>query len=232
MSIFLVNLGSLLGDVLFYIYDEVCCRPMNKKRASLHGKLGAKKWSKTLAQGDPSEQATIGSTYGYESNSDRAVIVDDDKRQSIVSNDQPNYDDANGNGNQAAVVEVVDEDGILEPPKHVPAILAITVAALVCVLGTMVFSQTEGWGLIPTFYFTFVTLSTMGFGDYVPGWANGKEVSAGRMLFLALYAVFGLAVMATVVNISMFTLMDLAQKYTAAIKHQVNTLKQKSLKQS
>lgn len=36
-------------------------------------------------------------------------------------------------------------------------------------LGAVLFSYWEGWGITSSSYFTFITLSTVGYGDMVPG---------------------------------------------------------------
>ena len=40
---------------------------------------------------------------------------------------------------------------------------------LVLIFPPMVFSHVEGWSFCEGFYFAFITLSTIGFGDYVVG---------------------------------------------------------------
>lgn len=40
---------------------------------------------------------------------------------------------------------------------------------LILILPPMVFSHVEGWSFSEGFYFAFITLSTIGFGDYVVG---------------------------------------------------------------
>ena len=45
------------------------------------------------------------------------------------------------------------------------------------------------------FYFCFITLSTIGFGDYVPGTSLHAD-SQGKMVLCALYLLVGLALLA------------------------------------
>lgn len=203
MSIFLVNYGSMFGEFLFFLYQKTCCRPLNKTRAKVHEAHGII----PINAFDTSEKSTIVSSDVYFSSSDTGDILDEGK--------QPDLQE--------------EKDGVLEFPKHVPASLALMVAAAVCLLGVFVFSISEGWRLIPTFYFTFVTLCTIGFGDLVPGW-QGAEVSALRMSICAIYAVLGLSISAMVIKMTMYTMMDYAQQWSIAIKNQVEILNQKSLK--
>ena len=62
-------------------------------------------------------------------------------------------------------------------------------------LGAMLFSFVEGWSYLVGFYFCFITLSTIGFGDYVPG-KSLHVASQGRMVLCALYLLVGLALLA------------------------------------
>jgi len=49
-------------------------------------------------------------------------------------------------------------------------------------LGTVGFHLVEGWSLTDSFYVTVQTLTTVGYGDYVPESAAGKWVAAALML--------------------------------------------------
>lgn len=49
------------------------------------------------------------------------------------------------------------------------AIFLTTGTLLFLVFPPLVFSYVEGWSYGEGFYFTFITLSTIGFGDYVVG---------------------------------------------------------------
>ena len=63
-------------------------------------------------------------------------------------------------------------------------------------VGALLFSIVEDWKYLVASYFCFVTLSTIGFGDYVPGTSLDASASQEKMVLCALYLVFGLAVLA------------------------------------
>ena len=52
---------------------------------------------------------------------------------------------------------------------EVPIVVTLVLIALYLGLGAVIFSQWEQWDITASYYFSFVTLSTIGFGDYVPG---------------------------------------------------------------
>jgi len=51
--------------------------------------------------------------------------------------------------------------------SRVPVIAVILIINGYIAAGAFMFSQTEGWTLIESVYFCYITLSTIGFGDYV-----------------------------------------------------------------
>lgn len=55
--------------------------------------------------------------------------------------------------------------------------------------GSAIFMKLEGWDFFSSFYFAFVTLSTIGYGDLYP-------TSAGGMIFLIFYSLTGLGLFA------------------------------------
>jgi len=68
--------------------------------------------------------------------------------------------------------------------------------ALYIGLGAMLFTLIEqDWEPLIGFYFCFITLSTIGFGDYVPG-TSLHTSSQGKMVLCALYLLVGLALLA------------------------------------
>ena len=69
-------------------------------------------------------------------------------------------------------------------------------------MGGFLFNQLEDWSLITGLYFSYVSLSTMGFGDYVPGITallSGKFNKADSNLIVAvIYLFIGISVLGMV----------------------------------
>ena len=57
-------------------------------------------------------------------------------------------------------------------------------------LGTLVYSLREGWSLIEALYFSVMTVTTIGYGDFTPS-------SPLTQLYTILYAVFGIGFFVT-----------------------------------
>lgn len=69
--------------------------------------------------------------------------------------------------------------------------LAILFIIFILVVGTIVFHRLEGWSVIDSFYFTTMTVTTIGFGDFVPTYTFSKIITSlfalmgvGTFLFL------------------------------------------------
>ncbi|RNA07550.1 T family of potassium channels 18-like [Brachionus plicatilis] len=102
------------------------------------------------------------------------------------------------------IIKVVDdmelEDQYEEDDRFVPLIIVLIVFAGYLVLGAYLFTLIESdWNLLQSSYYAFVSLSTIGFGDYVPGIGkvlSGNEAEGGRNLLIAsIYIYVGLAIL-------------------------------------
>ena len=64
--------------------------------------------------------------------------------------------------------------------------------------GALLFANWEGWSAVEASYFCFITLTTIGFGDYSPGKAfegfQDDPVAFMKMCFTVVYCIFGEAV--------------------------------------
>ncbi|XP_018431166.1 PREDICTED: potassium channel subfamily K member 18, partial [Nanorana parkeri] len=70
----------------------------------------------------------------------------------------------------------------------VPVLLIVLIVVTYLMLGAFILPLWEDWDMLEAFYFCFVTLSTIGFGDVFPAHPN-------YFLLLSLYTVVGMAIM-------------------------------------
>lgn len=93
--------------------------------------------------------------------------------------------------------------------------IAITSLLLLLVTGTIFYKNLEHWSWTDSFYFTSITLTTIGYGDIAPVTQIGK-------LFTAFFAIFGVA-------ITLYALTIIATGYfTARERDLVMELKEES----
>ena len=74
--------------------------------------------------------------------------------------------------------------------------------------GTIFYWYTEGWTIVQAFYFSVITLTTVGFGDLTP-------TTAGTQLFTVVYVLIGIGVLVALLT-------SIAQAY---IKQKAERLK-------
>ena len=83
-----------------------------------------------------------------------------------------------------------DLGDVFRDPKT--RVLLVWVAILLGV-GTIFYSLTEGWNVVDAFYFSVITLTTVGFGDFSPTTTVGK-------LFTVVYIFWGLSIIVAFAN--------------------------------
>ena len=82
---------------------------------------------------------------------------------------------------------------------RVPVILVLAFVATYLFVGAVLFNSLEGWNLLDATYFCFITLSTIGFGDFVPGESSLRyddKIAQAKLVMSSLYLLLGLAVLA------------------------------------
>ncbi|XP_019718962.1 potassium channel subfamily K member 5 isoform X1 [Hippocampus comes] len=83
--------------------------------------------------------------------------------------------------------------------RVISAVLSILIGCLIFLaVPTVFFQKSEGWSFLESLYFVVITLTTVGFGDYVP---DGSQ--AGGLFFkplVWLWIVFGLAYFASILT--------------------------------
>ncbi|CAH2241423.1 jg15620 [Pararge aegeria aegeria] len=90
-----------------------------------------------------------------------------------------------------------------EEIKPVPIWLCVFLVASYIVTGTFLFKRWEGWAYLDAAYFCFITLTTIGFGDFVPAQGqSGEAADAVHSIALcSLYLLFGIALLAMSFNL-------------------------------
>ncbi|KAF6022890.1 KCNK18 [Bugula neritina] len=82
----------------------------------------------------------------------------------------------------------------------VPAYLCLIVMAAYIVGGAYLFTAWEDWSYLEGAYFCFVTLTTIGFGDFVPG-VNKGTGEKQNLVLCALYVLIGLALIGMCIDL-------------------------------
>jgi hypothetical protein len=93
----------------------------------------------------------------------------------------------------------IDDDD--DEEMSVPLLVTVFVIPLYLTLGAILFNIWENWGFLNSFYFCFITLTTIGFGDFVPGSALNVQAEKEKLISAALYILLGLVLIAMCVNL-------------------------------
>ena len=99
------------------------------------------------------------------------------------------------------------EEGLGETDKfkaevvQVPTSLCLLLITAYIFSGSLLFSTWEGWDYMTGAYFCFITLSTIGFGDIVPGMGAHAWNQESKLVLSTLYLVFGLSLIAMCFNL-------------------------------
>lgn len=104
---------------------------------------------------------------------------------------------------QPEVMEIDDE-------FNLPISLAFILLVLYILIGASVYTIWEDWTFFESFYFVFISMSTIGFGDYVP---KHPIYMMGSILYL----VFGLALTSMCINVVQVKLSDHFRQASAKI---------------
>lgn len=83
-------------------------------------------------------------------------------------------------------------------------------SSIIITTGAAVFSRYEGWSYFDSFYYCFVTLTTIGFGDYVALQNDHALINKPGYVALSLvFILFGLAVVAASINLLVLRFMTM-----------------------
>jgi len=87
----------------------------------------------------------------------------------------------------------------------IPIILCLAIIVGFLAIGTFIFHHWEKWDLVSSAYFSFITLSTIGFGDYVPSESfvidSENPVTFIKMILAVSYTVIGMALLSMTISL-------------------------------
>ena len=95
-----------------------------------------------------------------------------------------------------------EDDDDEDEKVSVPLTITMAVIGGYIFMGSLLFGVWEGWDWLTSAYYCFITISTIGFGDVVPG-TSGFQTSADswKMVAASGYIVFGMAIMSMAFNL-------------------------------
>ncbi|XP_071170980.1 uncharacterized protein [Mytilus edulis] len=117
------------------------------------------------------------------------------------------------------VWEDKDETLIKEIENRLPLVVPVIILFVYLFLGALMYTRWEDWSYLDAFYFTFISVSTIGFGDITP--AHTKY-----FIVTSIYVFVGLALVSVCINVFM-------EFYIVSIKvaaHQMNRVGSKIIK--
>uniref|UniRef100_A0A8C3W108 Potassium channel subfamily K member n=1 Tax=Catagonus wagneri TaxID=51154 RepID=A0A8C3W108_9CETA len=89
---------------------------------------------------------------------------------------------------------------------------------LFLLLPPLLFSHVEGWSYLEAFYFAFITLSTVGFGDYVIGMDPSRNYPLWYKNTVSLWILFGMAWLALIIKL-MLSLLETPRGSCSCFHH-------------
>ncbi|XP_054155606.1 TWiK family of potassium channels protein 18-like [Oppia nitens] len=96
----------------------------------------------------------------------------------------------------------IESDSVIRSIPNVPIALCVALVVGYICGGGFLFQFLENWTFLDASYFSFITLTTIGFGDLVPGTAVFSREDAQTILGIcALYLLFGMALIAMSFNL-------------------------------
>ncbi|XP_060556847.1 TWiK family of potassium channels protein 9-like [Ruditapes philippinarum] len=207
----LANMGSFLGNCFRLLYKHLCrlltwmcCPPQESFSKSKSMSLSNSK-NKILQESDPlqgkrEDSGGVNTLQVLPANSGKQK-GSGKRSKSRSRSTSPSRSEIN------IVVEDFDEPKTKETIKteqiRVPVFVSLMIIALYVLGGALMFSMWEDWNYLEGSYFCFITLSTIGFGDYVPGSISGADSADNkeRLIICCCYLMFGLSILAMCFNL-------------------------------
>lgn len=205
----LANMGSFLGNGFRLLYKHtcrlftwMCCPPED----SFTKKSIPKYKSKVSQECAPLHHITEDSGGG--GNTLKVLPNNSGKQRKISRRSKSRSRSTSPSGSEInIVIEDFDQPKARKSTKtediRVPVFVSLMVITIYVLGGALMFSMWEDWNYLEGSYFCFITLSTIGFGDYVPGSISGSNSADNkeRLIICCAYLMFGLSILAMCFNL-------------------------------
>lgn len=180
MLLYLTNIGDFLANSFKFLYSRLN-RSCQRKQ----------KWPKVRRQKVKTQKNNAMDTIADCEKPLDLEEAETIKIDTISINDHPN------NVRRVSLATAEDMDNI-----RVPISLCMLLLVGYIGMGATIFSVWEQWNYLDGSYFCFITLTTIGFGDLVPGAdtisESGSEI---KLVLCSLYMLFGMALLAMCFNL-------------------------------
>ena len=175
-----------MANLFRFLYSKVCCGYCNYvKRRNLRKKAS------TLTNVVAKHAASI--TYAIANPKNPTEVNKEEFSNQLSSDVKTNNHD------------IFEETVSFKESKKITVPISVTLCLLVgyLVMGGVLFKTLEGWSLLDGIYFGFITLMTIGLGDFVPGNSLKGSGNEGQyvLVVLALWLLFGLSLVVMSVNL-------------------------------
>jgi len=175
MLLCLANIGEFLSNVFRFVYFElVCCRCFRSRRRRF---LDQSSSPNTVVQTHEEWKQEYVVTGGH------SRCDPDGSNIKVTDDDDDDYDD-----------EIAK--------RTVPLTVTLMMMGWYVFFGALLFGVLENWDWMQSAYYCFVTISTIGFGDFVPG-IDDLANSTGqlKMIGAAAYLLIGMSLMSMTFNL-------------------------------
>ncbi|XP_036147671.1 TWiK family of potassium channels protein 18 [Monomorium pharaonis] len=189
--LYLSNIGDILARSFKWTYARCCLCKCRRRQYGNAASARSSEISNDLTA--KRDRWQVVSTYGEEIDTSSLDVEETLPR-----------DHDNGGVDEGDVNDEDDDESDSYDPQHVTVPLTLCLAIMAGYIwgGAVLFSIWENWNMLDGSYFCFVSLSTIGFGDFVPG----DKIYSGQGLDLSfiicsMYLMLGMALIAMCFNL-------------------------------
>ncbi|KAK6051593.1 Ion channel [Cooperia oncophora] len=186
MLLFLTNIGDVMAKIFRFLYAQ-----------SIRLKFRLILWHKKR------KAAKIRRANSLVSRLTRAHRVKNDSSIDSFAVGGPDVEDLLTARVEMEQLEVRETAQAQLEKISVPLSLVVLTMFAYLIAGTILFKLWEGWTFLESFYFCYISLTTIGFGDRFPGASVGNNKDAQEKLVItSVYLLFGMALLAMCFNLA------------------------------